>query len=268
MSKTRTIRDFDTDNFDNLSAHELDFLRRRIFAGAEMKTTIKRFLDDHANKPCSHTPKLRQAMEDWLNVPNDNAWMAAIELRESLKGLRNKTLVIERRSDGTNDSGAVFDEEHHYRYLLWRTWNRSVTGNRILGFVMLNPSTADAMEDDPTIRRCIGFAKSNGFDGILVANVFALRATNPDELCVHENPVGEGNTLALRAMAQFSHEVIAAWGTNKALKLDDQGNFAGNVLLSELLPSQKRLLCLGRTSNGSPRHPLYIRADTKPEVWA
>jgi hypothetical protein len=141
-----------------------------------------------------------------------------------------------------------------YRYSLTRKWS----GAPLLPFVMLNPSTADAEEDDPTIRRCIGFARREGAGGLIVANLYALRSPAPEALWSARDPIGPKNRrtlvgLAAQAVAQ-SLPIICAWG---ALARQDQIHGA----LRMFHASGARLACLGRTQRGAPRHPLYVRAD-------
>jgi len=142
------------------------------------------------------------------------------------------------------------DIEGEYRYRLWRIWDDSLP---LLGWIMLNPSTADADVDDPTIRKCIGFSKRWGWGGIMVTNLFALRATNPKELIGHEDPVGPHNDTFLLAEARACLVTIAAWGTRGSLNgREDQVR----TLLEEGDVSPLEHLRL--TKAGCPGHPLYI----------
>lgn len=142
-----------------------------------------------------------------------------------------------------------------YRYSLTRTWDFGVT--RCV-FLMLNPSTADALQDDPTIRRCIGFAKREHFGGIEVLNLYAYRATNPRDMLAAADPVGPENDRIL-AERTVGRTVIAAWGVNAA------ATRVATVL--ELLPSTVKLFALGATRDGHPRHPLYVRGDAPLIQW-
>ncbi len=156
-------------------------------------------------------------------------------------------------------SGATISECGQYRYHLWRIWEDE---RPIMVFVMLNPSTADASEDDPTIRRCIGFAKRDGFGGISVKNVFALRATNPKELLKHPNPRGPENDkylLDCRGISLLTRLVVA-WG-NRENKLRSGYANAANICCSQ------SAYCLGMTKSGDPRHPLYLANDTPLIPW-
>jgi hypothetical protein len=122
-------------------------------------------------------------------------------------------------------------------------------------FVMLNPSTADATEDDPTIRRCLGFARSWGRTGLIVANLYALRSTDPRELWKHPDPVGPENDARLAWLARQYREIVCAWGANA--KPERVARFRTIVR-----GNGGELVCLGTTKAGSPRHPLYLARDT------
>ena len=152
------------------------------------------------------------------------------------------------------ESAAVISACGAYRYSLTRNWSDAP----LLPFVMLNPSTADAKEDDPTIRRCIGFARREGAGGLIVANLYALCSPAPEALWAARDPIGPKNRqmlvgLAAQAVAQ-SLPIICAWG---AQARGDQIDGA----LRMFQTAGARLACLGRTRYGAPRHPLYVRAD-------
>lgn len=148
---------------------------------------------------------------------------------------------------------AVISDCGTYRYLLTRTWDTRLP---TVGFIMLNPSTADADTDDPTIRRCVGFAKSWGYGGIAVRNLYALRSTDPKALRTHPDPVGPDNYLYLEAAAG-DDLTVCAWGAN-ADPIDSRG------LIDGLLGWGGQPHHLGLTKGGFPKHPLYLRADTTP----
>lgn len=150
---------------------------------------------------------------------------------------------------------AVISTDGLYRYQLTRRWG--VSGS--LSFVMLNPSTADADVDDPTIRRCIGFAKRENYGGIKIYNLFAFRATKPSDLYKASDPVGEDNRMWLKAMLRDSKHglpVICGWGAHEA-RGEDQW------LRSKAEYFGAALHCLGCTKSGAPRHPLYLPSDAE-----
>jgi len=151
---------------------------------------------------------------------------------------------------GTSGS-AVFSDDGAYRYRLDRTWGDS---GRHAVWLMLNPSTADALADDPTIRRCAGFSRSWGLDGLTVVNLFALRATDPRALARHPDPVGPENDEFIRRAIGPCSVVVAAWGAQRiaAARADTW---------RRALTRTADVLCLGTTKDGEPRHPLYVRAD-------
>jgi hypothetical protein len=147
---------------------------------------------------------------------------------------------------------AVLSEDRVYRYELWRRFN---AGGRYVMFIGLNPSTADECHDDPTIRRCIRFAKDWGFDGLCMTNLFAFRATDPKDMKASLFPIGgHENDLTLRCRAESAGLVIAAWGTH--------GSYQDRA--SDVMKMVPNLKCLGLTAEGHPRHPLYLKATSKP----
>ena len=144
---------------------------------------------------------------------------------------------------------AVLSPCGRYRYCLSRTWP---TGRGTVLFIMLNPSTADAETDDPTIRRCVAFARRWGFQQLIVGNLFAWRATSPRELRQVGDPIGPENDRHLVEMSVSADAIIVAWGAHGGYR-----NRSQHVL--GLLGSVEHL---GLTKQGHPRHPLYLRADT------
>lgn len=162
------------------------------------------------------------------------------------------TSLFETESDKPN-SGAVISSCGLYRYHLWRVWDDCLP---TMVFVMQNPSTADANEDDPTIRRCINFARREQCGGISVRNVFAYRATDETELFKTRDPVGPENEEWLLSCNDVSIMtlLVLAWGT-RLKKLNSHYEFALSCLM------QQKPKCLGVTKEGHPRHPLYLRND-------
>lgn len=154
-------------------------------------------------------------------------------------------------------SRAVLSPCGTYRYSLERRWK---SGPRLV-FVMLNPSTADEREDDPTIRRCLGFAKDNGFSAIAVVNLFALRATDPTEVPRHPRPIGKHNDHHIEVETQNPADtVVVAWGAAG----DAYGGRVSDVVCTI---GRDDLRCLGTTKTGQPRHPLYVAANTPLSPW-
>lgn len=145
--------------------------------------------------------------------------------------------------------GAVFSADHTYRYFLTRSWEDIGDGTR-LNIIGLNPSTADARVDDPTIRRCIGFARQWGFSALTMTNLFALRSTDPGGLQWAGDPVGPENDVNLIEQARYARVVVAAWGVHGAL-------FGRDAQVQQLLQGIS-LQCLGVTKAWFPKHPLYL----------
>lgn len=140
-----------------------------------------------------------------------------------------------------------------YRYYLNRVWDREKAA---VVFLMLNPSTADAYQDDRTIRRCIAFAKRWGYGGLLVLNVFAHRSTDPRVLAHLFDPVGPENDAWISAICE-GMTVVCAWGQGGSLN-----GRAAHVL--RLLEGKAEIMCLKRNEDGSPMHPLYCPRGTDP----
>lgn len=152
-------------------------------------------------------------------------------------------------------SGAVISECGRYRYALTRETGYPGGEGTVL-FVMLNPSTADATTDDPTIRRCLGFARQWGYARLAVGNLFALRATDPRELLSSAvDTVGPENDSWLDQLAGGAAETIAAWGAHRAAAPERVRRVLAVV---EFWGSMR---CLGQTKTLAPRHPLYLRRD-------
>ena len=161
-------------------------------------------------------------------------------------------VVVDQRQDLAGGmAAAVFDRSRTYRYLVTRIWDRS---RRPLVWVMLNPSTADAFVEDPTVRRCLSFARREGAGGIAVVNLFALRSTDPRVLRHHADPVGRYNDAFIR-QATAGGRVVAAWGAAGT----EHGR--GAAVAAALTTRGVSLSCLGTTSTGQPRHPLYVPGD-------
>lgn len=150
-----------------------------------------------------------------------------------------------------------------YRYELSRRWDMPPTKPAV--FVMLNPSTADADVDDPTIRRCIGFAQRESVSGLVVVNLFAWRATDPDELLQVPEPVGPGNSAYVRSALDNAGLVVVACG---ALHRRLASRHPLTWIVDIAAAADVRLMCLGTTRAGWPRHPLYVRRDAKLVPWA
>jgi hypothetical protein len=157
---------------------------------------------------------------------------------------------------GDGASGAVFSPCLQYRYRLWRRWGPG----RALVFVMLNPSTADGLKDDPTIRKCVGFAKRLGYEAIEVGNLFAFRATNPMDLRKAGYPVGPKNDTYLTMLAGVYPTAVAAWGVNAQGQTDRTLQVVG-IFARRGVPMN----ALALTQDGAPYHPLML-AYGEPEL--
>ena len=153
---------------------------------------------------------------------------------------------------------AFYDHSRRYRYLLERWWDG---GERTVVFIGLNPSTATASEDDPTVRRCIGFAKRWGFRRLKLLNLFALRATDPKELRRAEEPFGPENAEQIGPLCVPPRLVVAAWGNHGELRN------RGQTVAQNLDAAGVNLNCFGLTTAGHPKHPLYLPYDAELVQW-
>ena len=163
----------------------------------------------------------------------------------------------------------MFSNDREYRYTLWREWSLPSgmpyllplkRQDEYVQFIGLNPSTADETNDDPTIRRCIDFAKRWGFGAMCMTNAFALRATDPKVMLSHPQPndiVGKTtlhltNDVWLKTVSEGAGLIVAAWGTHgKHLNRD-----------KEIISLIQKLHCFGKNRDGTPKHPLYMSAIT------
>lgn len=146
----------------------------------------------------------------------------------------------------------TFSPCRKYRYTLWRHWEG---GDGYAMFIGLNPSTADEVQDDPTVRRCINFAKDWGYSALCMTNIFAFRATDPGDMKAVEDPVGTDNDLSLLYIADHASVVVAAWGVHgvHSNRENEVKRLLGN-----------KLMCLKLTKDGHPAHPLYLPKTLTP----
>lgn len=184
------------------------------------------------------------------------------------------------RDDGVS-CGAVFSDDRVYRYVLTRFWTPGSANASTAYFVGLNPSTADELTDDPTVRRCIGFARDWGCDGMVMLNAFAFRATDPRDMKAAADPIGPDNDSHLRAWTWHPRPtdvVVACWGCHGDHKL--RGRHVQQLLREECGDRQRPyvgserpdpydcLFTFGLTKDGHPKHPLYLAKTTRVVRWA
>jgi len=146
---------------------------------------------------------------------------------------------------------AILSEDHKYRYQLSRIWDEELPS---ILFIMLNPSIADAKDDDPTIRRVVNFAKSWGYGGVYVGNLYAFRSTDPKGLRDIEDPVGEDNITHVQSLLPLVNKVIYAWGHNEKEP----------TWLREMV---EKPYCIDVSKKGIPKHPLYLKKDLRPSLF-
>lgn len=167
-------------------------------------------------------------------------------------------MITRSHTKGDAPSTAVYSDCERYRYALTRIWDDERP--RVL-FVMLNPSKATEVQNDPTVERCERRARALGFGGFRVTNIFALRETDPHLMRKSTEPVGPDNRAILVQAALWADQIIAAWGTHGAHQ--GQGPITERLLRS----TGKPLYTLGLTKHGHPKHPLYISYGASPILW-
>lgn len=167
-------------------------------------------------------------------------------------------MITRTHTKGDAPSTAVYSDCERYRYSLTRVW--APTEKRVL-FVMLNPSTATEVQNDPTIERCERRARTLGFGGFRAVNIFALRATDPRDMRADAEPNGPDNDRFLHDGGTWADRVIAAWGVHGA-HLN-----RGAEVETTLREAGIDLWHLGLTKHGHPRHPLYLPYTATPMRW-
>lgn len=167
-------------------------------------------------------------------------------------------MITRTHTKGDAPSTAVYSDCESYRYLLTRVWDES--GKRAL-FIMLNPSTATEVQNDPTVERCERRARALGFGGFRVTNIFGWRDTDPKKMRAAADPVGAENDAAILESCPWADQIIAAWGAH--------GEHMGRgAEMEALLRAQNQpVYHLGLTKAGHPKHPLYIAYTQQPERW-
>ena len=169
-------------------------------------------------------------------------------------------------SRGTRESGAVFSQDGNYRYLLWRVWADGLTlypverwcgPMHVVAFIGLNPSIASDRKNDPTVTRCIHFAKAWGFLGMYMLNLHAWRATDPKQLVNECNPTGPLNDDFILRYTSVSARTICCWGNG--------GLYRGRGRMVEILVSN--LYHFGLTKKQQPKHPLYLPKNLQPQAY-
>lgn len=152
----------------------------------------------------------------------------------------------------------IFSDCRQWRYVLEHRWS----DGPLLQVIGLNPSTADENQLDPTLRRVAGFARSWGYGGFVMNNLFAYRSTDPEVMLSHPDPIGPDNDHWIRATALRCEATLAAWGA-------DGGHMNRDFEVARLLfVIGVPLHCLGMTKERFPRHPLYVRGDTRMEQYS
>lgn len=152
-------------------------------------------------------------------------------------------------------NSAILDKSRKYRYMLERQWGAN--NDNFVNFILLNPSTADEQTDDPTIKACIKFAQNWKYDGIYVTNLFAFRVTRPSDLRQCKSPVGKLNDQYIKEFSQRAKIIVFAWG-NHGVFLDRHNSVMTLI---------ENPYCLGKTKCKMPKHPLYVKRNTRPKQF-
>ncbi|NOX72446.1 MAG: DUF1643 domain-containing protein [Alphaproteobacteria bacterium] len=155
-------------------------------------------------------------------------------------------------------SVALYSDCESYRYALTRVWDEN--GRKVL-FVMLNPSTATEVQNDPTVERCERRARALGFGAFRVCNIFAWRATDPKNMRAQDDPVGPENDAAILEGCNWANEIVCAWGTH------GEHRARGPEVERIMRTTEQPLSHLGLSKAGHPKHPLYIAYAVKPVAW-
>lgn len=166
-------------------------------------------------------------------------------------------MIARNFTKGDALSEAIYSDCERYRYLLTRVWG---VGPKAL-FIMLNPSTATEVQNDPTVERCERRARALGFGAFRVTNIFAFRATDPRVMRAVADPVGPGNDAAILDSVGWADSIVCAWG-NHGVHLN-----RGEQVSALLRKTGAPLFHLGLTGQGQPRHPLYVGYDRQPQLW-
>ncbi|WP_298801637.1 DUF1643 domain-containing protein [uncultured Lentibacter sp.] len=167
-------------------------------------------------------------------------------------------MITRTHTKGDAPSTAVYSDCENYRYLLTRIWEPE--GRKAL-FIMLNPSTATEVQNDPTVERCERRARALGFGGFRVTNIFAWRDTDPKAMRAAAEPIGAANDATIAQSCDWADQIIAAWGAHGAHLQ------RGAAVEAVLRATGRPVFHLGLTQAGHPKHPLYIAYTQRPERW-
>ncbi|MEM6478319.1 MAG: DUF1643 domain-containing protein [Pseudomonadota bacterium] len=168
-------------------------------------------------------------------------------------------MITRTHIKGDAPSTAIYSPCERYRYMLTRVWEPE--GRKAL-FIMLNPSTATEVQNDPTVERCERRARVLGFGAFRVLNIFAWRDTDPRKMRAAKEPVGPANDGAIQESLPWADQIIAAWGTHGA----HLGR--GRDVAEMLRRSGRDIYHLGLSKAGHPKHPLYIAYEQQPVLWS
>lgn len=224
-----------------------------VFTEKELKNMERlRKLKERAPKQIDRmTDAIQKIRSEVSSEAIDTALTALASACQTDADIGKQVSVQSIHNDNRMNKNAVFSNDKTYRYDLSRVWDESKS--RAI-FICLNPSTADETKDDPTSRRCIQYAKSWGYGGVHIVNLFAYRSSTPKHMFEANNPVGKDNDKWLVKLTKDAGVVVAAWGNHGAhLNRSEQ--------VAKLIPN---LHSLNVNNSGEPAHPLYLKSDLKP----
>lgn len=167
-------------------------------------------------------------------------------------------MITRTHTKGDAPSTAVYSDCEQYRYLLTRIWEPE---EQKALFIMLNPSTATEVQNDPTVERCERRARALGFGGFRVTNIFAWRDTDPKNMRAAVDPIGAENDATIAESCDWADQIIAAWGAH------GEHLQRGQAMETLLRSTARPVFHLGLTKAGHPKHPLYIAYTQQPERW-
>lgn len=167
-------------------------------------------------------------------------------------------MIVRHHQTDLSTSTAVYSDCENYRYALTRTWDADLPR---LGYIMLNPSKATEVQNDPTVERCERRARALGYGAFRVTNIFAWRETDPHKMRRAKHPSGPENDSTLAELMAWADRVVAGWGTHGV-------HLARGAAVEQVLRATNRpIYCFGLTKDGHPRHPLYVAYAQQPILW-
>jgi len=171
---------------------------------------------------------------------------------------KNNKITVKKASSNGVDSYTHYSICEKYRYTLTRKWAR--TGGGLVAFLMLNPSTATELQNDPTVERCERRARAMGYDGFIILNLFAIRATDPKNMLSDDSPVGGCNDFFIQRAIDSGIPIVCAWGNHGA-------HLGRSSVVKSMLSGHGNVFYLKMNGSGEPAHPLYLKYSDGLKEW-